>query len=114
MKKFKFQNIKQNDLLKELCTFTELDFKVKSNGYVTVEDKDQYIFDDIQCLIRTLKFPKEKWTTYSLIGDDEFDEKLINYIKQNNIEYLKEFDDEGDVWITVSDESEIPDEIYND
>ena len=104
MKKFKITNLKQNDLLKEYCRYTGIDYEVKSNGFIFVDDKNQYLFDDLQCLVRTLKFPTHSWQTFP------HSEKLKNYLKQEKIELIEEID-EDEKWITISNHYEIPEII---
>ena len=111
MSRFKFINTEQHEQIKKICEFLNVKYEVDSDGYIVVNNENHFILEDLQNLVRTLKFPLHSWDIHLLGEDKECDDRFINYLKNENIEYIEEFD-EGMRWITISDDQKIPESVF--
>ena len=114
MKTFKFYDQTQNQKVKDLLNLLEVKFKVNETDLIEVEDSKEPILDDVTSLVRTLKFSEHSWYVLSIPEDSSYqssNNSLFEYIKENEIDYLKEISD-NEVWITLCNTVSIPDEIY--
>ena len=114
MNTYKFIDPKLNKSFKKLLNEHKIKYTTSSDGTITLShDSDEGLIDDLKCIIRDSVF-KTAWQIFSLPKDSpkEWNENLINHLKENTIPFIEEIENGEFVTATPID-FEIPDAIYN-
>ena len=110
--KFKFSKPELNQKFIKILDIMEVQYNIDESGFVVSDKKDEFILDDIQCVIRTSIF--DDWHLISDGGNEIpwnqiFRKNIEKYFTEKKIDYIGEIcDDEH--WYATHTDIEIPED----